>query len=82
MGAESIKSFSGELCNSTLHLVSLHHLNFLSRCREFSGELAAGEHRFAWNCGGALPCAPTDGMYECLVWMNGRVETLPMVLAR
>ncbi|HET6402310.1 MAG TPA: hypothetical protein VFH95_13060 [Candidatus Kapabacteria bacterium] len=48
----------------------------------FSGELAAGEHRFAWNCGGALPCAPTDGMYECLVWMNGRVETLPMVLAR
>ncbi len=48
----------------------------------FSGELAAGEHSFVWDCGGALPCAPTDGMYECLVRMNGRVETLPVVLAR
>ncbi|HET6402939.1 MAG TPA: hypothetical protein VFH95_16265 [Candidatus Kapabacteria bacterium] len=43
----------------------------------FSGELAAGEHSFAWSNPG-LP----DGMYECLVRMNGRVETLPVVLAR
>ncbi|HET6400508.1 MAG TPA: hypothetical protein VFH95_03830 [Candidatus Kapabacteria bacterium] len=44
----------------------------------FSGELAAGEHSFAWSKPTGLP----DGMYECLVRMNGRVETLPVVLAR
>ncbi len=50
--------------------------------RLFSGELGAGEHSFVWNCRGALQCAPTDGVYECLVRMNGRVETLPVVLMR
>ena len=48
----------------------------------FSGEVGAGEHSFVWDCRGAWPCAPTDGMYECLVRMNGRVETLPVMLAR
>ena len=51
----------------------------------FSGELDAGPHNFTWNCRGALSAAadaPMDGMYVCLVGMNGRVETLPVVLLR
>ncbi|HZK77252.1 MAG TPA: hypothetical protein VFD13_10115 [Candidatus Kapabacteria bacterium] len=44
----------------------------------FSGELGAGEHSFQWSKPIGLP----DGMYECLVRMNGRVQTLPLVLAR
>ena len=44
----------------------------------FSGELAAGEHSFEWSKPAGLP----DEVYECLVRMNGHVETLPMVLAR
>ncbi len=35
----------------------------------FSGELSAGEHTFTWNATG-FP----DGMYECLVDMNGHVK--------
>ena len=42
----------------------------------FSGELAAGEHSFVWSNPTGLP----DGMYECLIRMNGQVQTLPMVL--
>jgi hypothetical protein len=42
----------------------------------FSGELAAGEHSFVWSNPTGLP----DGTYECLVRMNGQVQTLPMVL--
>ncbi|MDP4198876.1 MAG: hypothetical protein Q8922_15355 [Bacteroidota bacterium] len=45
--------------------------------RIFSGELTAGEHSFALNPSG-LP----DGMYECLIRMNGHVETLPVMLSR
>ncbi len=44
----------------------------------FSGELAAGEHEFRWEPTGGLP----DGMYECLVRMNGRVEKAPVMLLR
>jgi hypothetical protein len=43
--------------------------------RIFSGELDAGQHNFTFSNTAALP----DGVYECLVRMNGRVETLPMV---
>jgi hypothetical protein len=47
--------------------------------RLFSGELYAGQqHSFEWNNPTALP----DGVYECLIRMNGQVETLPMVLLR
>jgi hypothetical protein len=42
----------------------------------FSGELDAGSHNFTFINTTALP----DGSYECLIRMNGRVETLPMVL--
>jgi len=41
----------------------------------FSGVVGAGNHSFTWN-----PTGVPDGMYECLVRMNGRVETLPMLL--
>jgi hypothetical protein len=45
--------------------------------RLFSCELDAGEqHTFEWNNHTGLP----DGVYECLIRMNGQVETLPMVL--
>jgi hypothetical protein len=43
----------------------------------FSGELSAGEHTFTWNATG-LP----DGMYECIVRMNGSIQRVPMALAR
>jgi hypothetical protein len=46
--------------------------------RIFSGELDAGEHNFTFSNTTGLP----DGMYECLVRINGQVGTLPMVLAR
>jgi hypothetical protein len=54
--------------------------------RIFSGELAAGEHAFTWDAqaGSTAPrgmYAP-QGMYECLIRMNGQVETLPVMLAR
>ena len=41
----------------------------------FAGELAAGEHEFHW-----VPTALPDGMYECLVRMDGRVQTVPILL--
>jgi len=44
----------------------------------YSGTLGAGEHSFMWSNPTGLP----DGTYECLVHVNGRVETLPLVLAR
>jgi ligand-binding sensor domain-containing protein len=58
-------------------------LNLLGEqvARVFSGELpaaAGGEHNFTFSNTPGLP----DGMYECIVRMNGRVETLPLVLIR
>ncbi len=44
----------------------------------YSGELAAGEHSFLWSNPTGLP----DGTYECLVRMNGQVQTLSMALMR
>jgi hypothetical protein len=44
--------------------------------RIFSGELDAGEHNFTFSNTTNLP----DGTYECLVRMNGSVETLPIAL--
>jgi photosystem II stability/assembly factor-like uncharacterized protein len=41
-----------------------------------SGELAAGEHSFVWSKPTGLP----DGMYECIVRMNGQVEAVPVVV--
>jgi hypothetical protein len=40
----------------------------------FSGELSAGEHTFTWNATG-LP----NGMYECIVRMNGQVQRVAIV---
>jgi photosystem II stability/assembly factor-like uncharacterized protein len=47
--------------------------------RIFSGELpatAGGQHSFTFSNTAGLP----DGIYECLLRIDGRVETLPMVL--
>jgi len=41
----------------------------------FSGEVDAGNHSFIWNSAG-IPM----GTYECVVRMNGQVETLPVVV--
>ena len=46
--------------------------------RVFSGEIEAGEHNFEWSNISGLP----DGVYQCLIRMNGRVETLPIVLLK
>ncbi|HZK75735.1 MAG TPA: hypothetical protein VFD13_02395 [Candidatus Kapabacteria bacterium] len=57
---------------STLNLlgVEVAHL--------FSGELAPGEHSFEWSKPTGLP----DGMYECLVRMNGEVESARVIVLR
>jgi photosystem II stability/assembly factor-like uncharacterized protein len=46
--------------------------------RIFSGQLSAGEHSFLWGNPTGLP----DGLYECIMQMNGSIERVPMVLAR
>jgi photosystem II stability/assembly factor-like uncharacterized protein len=42
----------------------------------FSGELDADTHNFTFANTAGLP----DGIYECMIRMNGRVGTLPLVL--
>ncbi len=58
--------------------VSIINLLGVEVARLFSGELGAGEHSFMWSNPTGLP----DGVYECLVRMNGSVETLPMLMMR
>jgi hypothetical protein len=48
--------------------------------RLFSGELGAGEHSFSWDAG--KNAYATQGVYECVVRMNGHMETVPVVLMR
>jgi photosystem II stability/assembly factor-like uncharacterized protein len=60
--------------------ISIVNLLGVEVARVFSGELQAGEHQFVWQAQ-AKACA-TPGMYECVVRMNGHVETLPMMLLR
>ncbi len=55
--------------------VSIVNMLGVEVARLFSGELGAGEHSLSWSNPTSLP----DGMYECLVRMNGQVETLPVV---
>ncbi len=57
--------------------VSIVNMLGVEVARLFSGELGAGEHSFVWDAGRD---ACTTGVYECLVRMNGQVETLPVVL--
>ncbi len=45
--------------------------------RLFSGELAPGEHQFSWS-----DPAVTNGVYECLVRMNGRVQRAGIIVSR
>jgi hypothetical protein len=59
--------------------VSIVNMLGVEVARLFSGELGAGEHSFLWGKPTGLPELP-DGMYECLVRMNGQVETLPILL--
>jgi hypothetical protein len=54
--------------------VSVVNLLGTEVARIFSGEISAGEHTFTWNATG-LP----DGMYECIMRMNGQVQRVPMV---
>jgi photosystem II stability/assembly factor-like uncharacterized protein len=58
--------------------VSIVNMLGVEVARLFSGELDAGEHSFMWGNPTGLP----DGTYECLVRMNGQVETLPILLLR
>jgi photosystem II stability/assembly factor-like uncharacterized protein len=58
--------------------VSIVNMLGMEVARLFSGELGAGEHNFLWDKPTGLP----DGTHECLVRMNGQVETLPIVLMR
>jgi photosystem II stability/assembly factor-like uncharacterized protein len=61
--------------------VSIVNMLGVEVARVFSGELGAGEHSYMWGKPTGLPELP-DGTYECLVRMNGQVETLPVVLMR
>jgi photosystem II stability/assembly factor-like uncharacterized protein len=45
--------------------------------RVFDGELASGEHSFNWAAKG-LP----DGMYQCVVRTNSRVDEKPILIVR
>ncbi len=56
--------------------VSILNMLGVKVARLFSGELGAGEHSFAWD---AAKMAAPQGAYECLVRINGQVETLPVV---
>jgi photosystem II stability/assembly factor-like uncharacterized protein len=56
--------------------VSIVNMLGVEVARLFSGELGAGEHSWMWGTPTGLP----DGTYECLVRMNGQVETLPILL--
>jgi hypothetical protein len=58
--------------------VSIVNMLGVEVARLFSGELSAGEHSYMWSNPSGLP----NGAYECLVRMNGQVETLPVVLMR
>jgi photosystem II stability/assembly factor-like uncharacterized protein len=44
--------------------------------RVFSGELVVGEHSFVWEKPVGLP----SGRYECIVRMNGAVESEPIII--
>jgi hypothetical protein len=39
-------------------------------------ELSVGEHSVEWNLSSGLP----SGMYECVIELNGQVETISIVL--
>jgi photosystem II stability/assembly factor-like uncharacterized protein len=54
--------------------VSVVNLLGTEVARIFSGELSAGDHTFTWNATG-LP----DGMYECIVRMNGQVKRVTAI---
>ena len=58
-----------------LHFSLIVNMLGVEVARLFSGELGAGEHSFLWG----NPMELTDGVYECLVRMNGQVETVPVV---
>jgi hypothetical protein len=60
--------------------VSIVNMLGVEVARLFSGELGAGEHSFMWDAG--KNAYATHGVYECLVRMNGQVETLPVVLMK
>jgi len=85
MGQQNIRSYPNPLSQSTTISftpetsgyadVSIVNLLGVEVAHLFSGEVGAGEHSFLWN-----PATLPDGMYECLVRMNGRVETLPLIL--
>jgi hypothetical protein len=66
--------------------VSIVNLLGVEVAHIFSGELAAGEHTFTWDASagatGGSAAADATGMYECLIRMNGQVETLPVMLLR
>jgi photosystem II stability/assembly factor-like uncharacterized protein len=58
--------------------ISIINLLGVEVARIFSGELESGGHSFTWSNTSGLP----DGIYECIVRMNGRIEKLPMVVLR
>jgi photosystem II stability/assembly factor-like uncharacterized protein len=58
--------------------VSIVNMLGVEVARLFSGKLGAGEHSYLWGNPTGLP----DGVYECLVRMNGHIETLPMLLMK
>ena len=71
-------SFSTEASDYTD--ISIINLLGVEVAKIFSGKLEPGEHNFTW-----APSPRTNipnGLYECLIRMNGHVEKLPMLLMR
>lgn len=46
--------------------------------RVFSGEVGAGEHSWVWN----VPAGVSEGMYECIVRINGQMQESPLIFSR
>ncbi len=57
--------------------VSIHNLLGSEVARLFTGTLDGGEHSFTWDAHD-MP----EGMYVCVVQMNGATEHVPMIVVR
>jgi hypothetical protein len=55
--------------------ISIANLLGVEVAHVFSGELDASEHRFTFDASKLSP-----GMYECILRMNGRTQSVPIVV--
>jgi hypothetical protein len=71
-------SFSFSSSESGMTQISIVNLLGTEIARIYSGMLGTGVHNFTWSNTSSMK----EGMYECLIRMNGQVESVPLVLDR